>query len=632
MMTMRDRVQNKFYVKRVVGILLLALPWTGSASTVTSIDFNQLKSASEIQIQTDSPVSFNTQENVQENKKDKQIILEIKGTKLGKTTSRNMDTSSFDSPVVLISPYAVNSGLDSRIVVQLREMKSPQVTQSGNLLRILIPNSGSEGTDSGASTGANVVPTVAQAGSLEVEVPVTSKDKAPTGNTKNLTEFMESQQTGRFVGKPITLQLRDAELIDVFRLIGDTSGFNIVVGDDVKGKVTLSLEDVPWDQALDLILKTQKLGAERNSNVLRIVTLAGLKDEKLAELAAKQAADASAPRVTRVFPISFAKLDDLTNMLNRFASSAPLSGAPGAISGALGAQAPAVQADVRTNSLVVRDTAENIEKMQKLIKILDTQTPQVMIEGKVVEATEGFSRSIGGSLGFGNNAQSGQYFTSFAGANPVDPLFSFSGGGTGVAASSAGAGAFGISPSLAFLPGNTRLNALLNISESENSVRIVSSPKAIVLDKEKANIVQSTPVLTLSTAQTANGPVSIPVISQANLSLDVTPTVTNEGSVLMQLSLSRDVPFPVTSGTTATTAVANRNISTRVLVESGSTLVMGGIYTMDQTKTSSGFPILRHIPILGALFGSDANTNNRTELLFFITPRVLNLKEAGLSG
>lgn len=178
-----------------------------------------------------------------------------------------------------------------------------------------------------------------------------------------------------------------------------------------------------------------------------------------------------------------------------------------------------------------------------------------------------------------------------------------------------------------------RLNALLSLSESENSVRIVSSPKTVVLDKEKASIVQSTPVLTLTIAQTANGPVSLPVVQQANLSLDVSPTVTNEGSVLMQLTMSRDIPFnlPPVNGQ-ASAAVANRNINTRVLVESGSTLVMGGIYTMDQTKTSSGFPILRKIPILGALFGSDSDSTTRDELFFFITPRILNLKESGISG
>jgi type IV pilus assembly protein PilQ len=261
----------------------------------------------------------------------------------------------------------------------------------------------------------------------------------------------------------------------------------------------------------------------------------------------------------------------------------------------------------------------------------------VLIEAKVVEATEGFSNSIGGQLGFGKGTGNSQYFGSFNGANPIDPLFSVGGSNSiytnGAAVNPAGqtpGGNFALSPQLAFLPGNTRLNALLNLSESENSVRIVSSPKAVVLDKEKANILQSTPVLVSTIAQTANGPVSTPTVQQANLSLDVTPTITNEGSVLMQLAVSRDVPFTF-SGTT-NTAVANRNITTRVLVESGSTLVMGGIYTLDNENSSSGFPILRKIPILGALFGTETNSVTRTELFFFITPRILNLKEAGLSG
>jgi type IV pilus assembly protein PilQ len=274
--------------------------------------------------------------------------------------------------------------------------------------------------------------------------------------------------------------------------------------------------------------------------------------------------------------------------------------------------------------------------MQKLIEILDTQTPQVLIEAKVIEATEGFSKSLGGQIGFGKGAGDGQYFGSFAGANPVDPLFSNNGSNSifanGAAAGGAGpGGSFAISPTLAFLPGNTRLNALLNLSESENSVRVVASPKAVVLDKEKANIVQSTPVLVPTVTSTANGPVSTPTVQQANLSLDVQPTVTNEGSILMQLSVSRDQPINLGGGATGQ-AVGARNITTRVLVESGSTLVMGGIYTMDTTNTSSGFPILRKIPILGALFGQEASSTNRSELFFFITPKILNLKEAGISG
>jgi type IV pilus assembly protein PilQ len=159
-------------------------------------------------------------------------------------------------------------------------------------------------------------------------------------------------------------------------------------------------------------------------------------------------------------------------------------------------------------------------------------------------------------------------------------------------------------------------------------VKVISAPRTVVLDKESASIVQSTPVLVPALTSTQNGPVSTSTIAQANLSLNVVPTITNEGSVIMQLNVSNDVPFNLAGGQQA---VANRNISTRVLVESGSTLVMGGIYTANLSKTSSGFPFLRNIPIIGALFGNESDSDQRTELFFFITPRILNLKEAGVS-
>lgn len=187
-----------------------------------------------------------------------------------------------------------------------------------------------------------------------------------------------------------------------------------------------------------------------------------------------------------------------------------------------------------------------------------------------------------------------------------------------------------MSPSLSFIPGVSRLNALLNLGESENQVKVISSPKTVVINKEKASIVQGTPVLVPGTTTVAGvGTVPTTTVQNANLSLNVKPTVTNDGGVLMDLTVTRDIPFQLSGGNTA---VANRNINTIVLVDSGATLVIGGIYTMTVTHSSSGFPVLRKIPILGALFGSDSDETDRSELFIFLTPRILNTKEAGLSG
>lgn len=466
-------------------------------------------------------------------------------------------------------------------------------------------------------------------------------------NDKKIKQFTDSQEAKKYIGKPITLQLREADAADVFRLIADASGFNIILADDVKGKLTISLSEVPWDLALDVVLQSLRLGAERNQNVLRVTTLTNLVAEKNDQLKAKQMTELSAPRVTRVFPINYASLTDLQTILTKFASlNAQAQQQGGGGGGAQGGQqaqlansTTVVQSDPRTNSIIVRDTPENIDRMKKIIELLDTQTAQVMIEAKVVEATEGFSKVISGSLGFGNNLSdpnSSKYTASFSGANPIAPLIGttstpgvFSNDGRDAAAD-IGFAKFGLSPNLSFLSGVTRLNALLNLGESERQVKIVASPKTVVMSKEKASIVQGTPVLVpVVTVVPGAGTQQGNQVQSANLSLTVKPTVTNEGGVMMDIAVSRDIPFPLGGNNSG---VANRNLQTMVVVDSGSTLVIGGIYTMSTSRSASGIPMLRKLPLIGALFGSEQESLDRSELFIFITPRILNEKEAGISG
>ncbi len=451
---------------------------------------------------------------------------------------------------------------------------------------------------------------------------------SPTPKADRLEELLESRVTHTFSGKSISLKVRDANVADVFKLIGEASGFNVVLGKDVGGKISLSLDEVPWDQALDTVLRTLELGAERNNNILRIVTLKSLTDEKQQELSAALAVKANTPKVTRVFPVSYAALKDLTQALQKFSSVA------GNGSGVSGASDPViVQADDRTNSIIVHDIPQNLDRMKKLIEILDTQTPQVMIEAKVVEASETFSKNLSGNLGIGDTNVAA--FGSFAGGNPVDALVGspgvFADGsaiGKASGAASAANGTFGFSPSLSFLSSTLRLNAVLGIGESESQAKVMAAPKTVVLNKQKASILSTTPVLTPALTATQNGPQSTLVVTQANLGLTVTPTVTNDASVLMDLNVSKDIPVSLAGGS----AVAQRNLQTQVLVESGTTLVIGGIYTSNSSHNASGFPILRDIPIIGWLFGNESNVNDREELLIFVTPRILNPKDIFTGG
>lgn len=586
----------------MVGILALA---SGRAlgAQVESIEYRDLGSASEIQIRSDEPLQYESQNSPQDN----QVVLVFKGARLGDRAARRLDTSSFDGPVALISPFK-GEGLDSRVVVQLKSFVEPQIVAEGNLLRLTLPK---------ASSSQNQAPLQAQP-----DVPQSAPQAASgeAGNT-NLEQFMESQSTKRFSGRPVTIQVRDAELADVLRLIAEASGFNILVGEGVGGKVTLSLVDVPWDQALDVILTSRRLGGERKNNILRITTLANLAQEKEEQLRAKLAAERSAPRVTRVFPISFADIKELQSTLKAFSenNAAVLSGSAGSTS-----SAASIQLDARTNSLIVQDTFESLEKFRKLIELLDTPTPQVLVEAKVVEASEDFNRSIKGALNFSRINAEGR---GVGGAINILPNASVNSGLTGTlndatAGLTSKGGAIGYSPSMAFLPNLNRLNLLIGMEESQENAKVVSSPKLVVLNKKTAKILKGTPTTVETTTVGSAGTTITRSIVQANLSLDVTPTVTNSGSVLMTLKISRDTILNET--------VAPRNIETEVLVDSGSTLVIGGIYSTDESKSSNGFPVLRDLPVIGWLFGGRSSSRQRSELFIFVTPKILSSKSEGL--
>ena len=446
---------------------------------------------------------------------------------------------------------------------------------------------------------------------------------------KRIQQFLTNREHRTFIGKPITIQVRDMDVVDVFRIVAEASGFNIVIGDEVQGKLTLSLLDVPWDQALSVILQQMGLAAERSNNILRIMTLESLRAEKVLEYQAKLASQVAAPRITRFFPISYADLTELSGLLGRFQNAAITTIDTGTAAG--GAAAAAVQAtqqragaanqpiilsDRRTNSLIIRDTVESMDRIQKLIELLDTQTPQIQIEGKVIEATETFAKNINGTFAFG--------------VNGPNPLFgSFAGGGASQALLStlADTSTNGASFSIAFLPNIRSVNARLNLEETEDRVKVLSSPKLVVLNKQAATITQTQPVAFQTTTIVGGVVTTNFTVLTATLSLNVTPSVTNDGSVLMQLTLTRDVP----QSAGPITAVAARNINTQVVVDSGTTLVLGGIYTTQSSVGERGLPFLRKIPLLGSLFGGDSQSTSRSELFFFVTPQIINPKRAGLT-
>lgn len=622
---MMHNLKLKLRVGKVFGAVLgLALLYIGDASAltkITRIEFFGKSSPNQIVVIGDGPIQFERIDNAA----DKQIIFEIQDARLANANAgRRLDTASFNSKVALISPYNVDGKNAVRIIVQMREMSDISTLAEGSRLYVGIdgaadpnilpikpgakaatkadgdrPSSDAPSTASTESNSGTPKDVVSLSRSAEVDPAAT-----PEGR---IDQFLESASTKKYMGRHITLQVKDGDIVDIFKLIGETSGFNMVIGTDVTGKLNLSLVDVPWDLALDTILSTNKLGAERTGNVLRVAQLSTLTQEKQAQQAARLAAENSAPRVTRIFPLSYATGTSLLPVLNRFGAG------NAGIAGVATAPRDTIIVDDRTNSLIIQDTADNLERMAKIIKLLDRQTPQVQIEAKIVDASEEFSKAMNGAFGVAADPSWGGLGASFLQgiSNPALP---------GNTPSSVGANSLGMKLKIGALAG-LRLSAILSLAESESRTRVVSSPRTVVLNKQSATIVQGVPVLVPVTVQTQNGTAPSTEVKSANLSLAVTPTVTNDGNIVMQLSVANDTPKDLGNGNTG---IAARNLTTNVVAESGSTIAIGGVYTATDTSSEAGIPGLRKLPIIGALFGNESKKTTRSELFIFVTPRVLN--------
>ena len=403
-----------------------------------------------------------------------------------------------------------------------------------------------------------------------------------------------AETQSQFTGEPISLDLKDADIKDVFRTISQFTQLNIVVDPEVKGTVTVQLEDVPWDQALDLILKQNSLGYVLENNIMRIATTAKLQAEqadraRLAE--ARQAAEATR---TVIKKLSYAKAGDLTPTLKSVMS-----------------RRGDIVVDTRTNTLIIREIPTYLPGVLQLIENLDTATPQVMIEARIVETTKSFGRSLGINWGF-------------TGTSDVTH-----GNTTGLIFPNNGEGTFRVPLEVAQTIATVRLGNILNtfnldvaLSAAENQglVKIISSPKLATLSNTAASI-QSGVQLPVQT--TVNNTTTV-IYVDATLKLTVTPQITNEGTVLLTVNVAKKEPLPgfnIAGGQNVPISV--RQYQGEVLVRDGGTTVIGGIFLINDQDQNNMIPGLWKIPILGNLFKNKSRTEKHDELLIFITPRIL---------
>ncbi len=427
----------------------------------------------------------------------------------------------------------------------------------------------------------------------------------------------------RYSGRRIDLDFKDADIHNILRLLSEVGGVNVVTADNVGGTVTIRMRDVPWDQALDVVLQAKSLGMVRQGNLLRVAPLAQLEQEREAAIARQKQQQQLAPLETRLVPVSYSTAQNLQPRVRELLT-----------------ERGSVSVDNRTNMLIVRDIVGRLDDVEDLVRSLDTQTPQVLIEARIVEASSSYSRDIGIQWGgaalmsSGTGNPTGLRFPSdlgIAGGVPVDSaptqgLSPFNGAVNNpnfavnlpaVTGNGAG-GALGLT--MGSLSGAVNLNVRLSAAEAAGSVRIISSPRILTLDNHEASISQGTLIpFSQVSAQGVNT-----AFQEAKLSLNVTPHVTNDGAVAMDVKITRNEPDFGRVGANGDPTILEREAVTQLLVDDGDTAVIGGIYTRNTGRNVDQVPFLGDIPVLGVFFKRRRFREDRNELLIFLTPRIVN--------
>jgi type IV pilus assembly protein PilQ len=403
-----------------------------------------------------------------------------------------------------------------------------------------------------------------------------------------------------YVGRRISLDFKEVEIADVLRLIAEVSDLNVIAGDEVKGAVTIRLVDVPWDQALDVILLTKGLGFARIGNVLRVASNEVLAQEEELRLQERRAKEKLEDLVVKLQPVNYASVDEVAGMISKLLTSRG-----------------SVNKDKRTNTLIIKDIASVIDEATALVKAVDTITPQVMIESKIVEANLDFSREFGAVWNFGTNPLTestlgGRDYIFTPGASEIGNSVAFPNGITALPT-----GLVNLAATVIDEKFNYELQ--LQAAESNGDGKVISSPRVVTLDNSEAEIQQgvSIPFQTFE-----NGDAQLEFID-AVLQLKVTPHITSDQSIVMEIAVSRNAPDDSVFTETGSPAIAKNQVKTETLVKDGQTLVLGGIYVVDKAERQSRTPYLHAIPFLGNLFKSNEYNDSRKELLIFVTPRIV---------
>lgn len=553
---------------------------TGQIVNITALQFRANDNGGTVVVEGDGPMHFDTRLNPDTN----QFVIEIPSSKLPTKLTRPLNTRDFGGNVGAVNAYQnANSGT-TRIVVQLRPgAPEPVVQAEGNSL--LVVTTPAPSSDPMAQAGGGEM--VAEE-SVEVETP-----NSKLMSSDNLEDFIANNQT--FYGKKLSIETDEVDVREIFKIISDEANVNLILADDVTGKVSVKLKNVPWDQALVLLMKAKKLGYTRSGNVLRIASLQEIQKEEKDAFDLQSQRRQNAPPKVRTVQVNYAKVEDLERQLKGILS-----------------KTGTVVADARTSALIITDFDENIERAIKVVQSLDVPPQQVLIEGKIVEAQENSEESMGIRWGLnGGNATLG------GGANALR-LGTNMNVTPGIGQQSFN---FGLNLGTFDLLGD--LSATLALFEQEGKVKVLSSPRIVTMHNEKAVIEQTLQIPIRQTQQSAGPTITSISFKDVKLSLDVTPQVTNDGAVTMKIDMLREFPGSVADAVDGARPINSRKASTRVLVRNGQTAVIGGIYQNDMTQGETRVPGLGKLPVIGWLFRQTSQSDTRNELLMFLTPRIV---------
>jgi type IV pilus assembly protein PilQ len=439
------------------------------------------------------------------------------------------------------------------------------------------------------------------------------------------------QEKPVYTGERLTLNFQDIETRAVLQLLADASGQNIVVSDSVSGSVTLRLQNVPWDQALDIVLRTKGLDKRKNDNVIIVAPTEELASREKAELAARQDVQELAPLRTEYLQVNYAKASDLAALIKSQAGGGLLS------------KRGSVSVDERTNTLLLQDSSDRLEDIRRLVGTLDIPIRQVQIEARIVIVNDDFTRELGARVGYTgvrSNGNDGVFTTSgtvaatdSVAASALDNLA----GGTGPFPVEIPTGAGGApqrynvnlpvaSPagSLAFmLLGSDYLVDLeISAAQAEGRGEVISTPRVITANQREASIEQG---VEIAYQESASSGATTVQFKKAVLSLRVTPQVTPDNRIILDLNVKKDSigQIFVGAGGAQIPSIDTREITTQVLVNDGQTVVLGGILETERRETEKKVPYLGDVPVLGRLFKTTGRTNNKDELLIFVTPKIL---------